>query len=170
MASGLLQRKEYELHPEGPVVLTLRDYEGPMPGKFGPQIIWKFDSPEEREDGEIFSIFYWTGTSLSSDPRNKLGKLLTAFGENIETLEVEDLDPDDLVGKKVQAMIVHALDGTNTMRANIDSIVALRARKPRPETAPEGKSVSVAQNAPDSSGDKAAKATPKSEADWGDDD
>jgi hypothetical protein len=154
MAAGLLQRKEYELHPEGPVVLTLRDYDGPKDGNFGPQIEWKFDSPEEREDGEMFAIHYWTGTALSSDPRNKLGKLLTAFGFNIESLDIDALDIDDLIGKKVQAMIVHAADKQGTMRANIDSMVALRKR--RPDTDEKAKAVSVAAAGTESGGDRKA--------------
>ncbi len=155
MPAGLLVRKEFELHPEGPVVLTLADYDGPKPGNYGPQITWKFDSTEEREDGEMFSIHFWTGTNLSSDPRNKLGKLLTAFGFNIETIEVEELDLDDLIGKKVQAMIVHGLDAQKQMRANIDSLVPLR-RKPRPDSDEKAKAVSVAAAGTESGGDRKA--------------
>ena len=129
MAAGLLERKAFELHPDGPAVLTLADYEGPKDGKFGPQIAWKFDSEEEMENGDLFSLWYWTGTALSPDPRNKLNKLLTAFGLDTENVEIETLDPDDLIGKKVNAMVVHGTGTDGAVRANIDSMTPVRKRK-----------------------------------------
>ena len=171
MGTGLLQRKEYELHPQGATVLTLRDYDGPKEGNYGPQIEWKFDSTEEREDGDFFSVHYWTGSALSSDPRNKLGKLLTAFGFDTGTLDLDAFDVDDLIGKKVQAMIVHAPDKQGTMRANIDSLVPIRKRRERQETAPESKSVFVASSGESRGDAKAAQPAAPAAApapDWDD--
>lgn len=154
MAKGVFERSTYELHPDGPVVLTLRDYDGPKDGKYGPQVCWKFDSEEEMESGELFDLHHWTGIKLSSDSRNKLNKLLTAFGLDTEELEVEELDLDDLIGKRVNAMIVHTPNEAGQDRAVIDSMTQFRKKKA------DGSSGKAAAT---------AKAT-ASPSPWGDDD
>lgn len=136
MAAGLLSRREFEIHPDGPAVLTFKDYEL-KEGKFGMQLIWKFESQELREeDNKPFEPWYYTDTTISASPKNKLVKILRAFGftdaADWDDERLNAFDIDDLLGQRVQAMFVHAKDSTGVLRSNIDSITPLRTRRPRP--------------------------------------
>jgi hypothetical protein len=131
MAAGLLERKQFVLHPQGSARLTLADYELKMDGQFGPQICWKFDSnklmpPKEGSTQRLpFRQHYYTSTEYSPDPRNKLGIVLRALGVDVDQpkFDPKKLDLDDLMGRVVEAMITHAADKQGTMRANITGLV-----------------------------------------------
>jgi len=115
-------------------VLTLAEIEDAGTGQFGPSILWKWKmstptTPEEfRVDGNsgdpyLFYAYSSTKMSPKADARHWAEALL---GREIE--DGEKLEPNSLLGKRMQAMIVHEpspKDGT--VRAKISREMPPRA-------------------------------------------
>jgi hypothetical protein len=127
----LVERKKFEMHPAGVTIGQLADVELDEQGKFGPQILWKFDTDEEMDDGRPFRISFWTTPTLNE--KSHLWKLLQAFGEDPEDArwEVESVsDFDDLIGRKVQLDVIHKKTPNGDV-SRVDRVMALPKRRSR---------------------------------------
>lgn len=129
----LVERKKFELHPAGVTIGQLADIAFDEEGKFGPQIVWKFDTEEVMDDGRPFRVSYWTTPTLNE--KSHLYALLKAFGENPEDpkWEVEELsDLDELIGRRVQLDVIHKKTENGAV-SRIDKMMALPKRRDRGE-------------------------------------
>jgi hypothetical protein len=97
-------------HPEGQCVLTIKQIQG-VKGKYGPQQQVSFDSDQLMDEGphqgEPFRVSYWIDKT-NVGAKNATGRLLVACGVDIESdEELEELEIEDLIGRKVGAFIEH---------------------------------------------------------------
>jgi hypothetical protein len=135
-------------------ILTLRDLSREEQGQFGPSICWKFAvadvaSPQQNriaDDGEEYQFWAWTSTKLS--PRAKARPYAEALlGRQLA--EGEKLNPAELIGRSMKAMIVHETGEDGKVRAKISQEV-----KPTPfgqaaaKPAPNGTSKANGADAP----------------------
>jgi hypothetical protein len=109
-------------------ILTLRDLSREEQGQFGPSICWKFAvadvaSPQQNriaDDGEEYQFWAWTSTKLS--PRAKARPYAEALlGRQLA--EGEKLNPAELIGRSMKAMIVHETGEDGKVRAKISQEV-----------------------------------------------
>lgn len=101
-----VSRGSSELHPEGLFLFRVKDC-AESRGKFGLQIRWMVQSTEDREDGEKFVLFYYTGTVVSDHEDCKITRLIQACGMDEEEFE----DSDELIDGIFCGRVEHSDDG-----------------------------------------------------------
>jgi hypothetical protein len=130
---SLVNRSQFETHPEGLTIGTLSDVEFDENGKFGPQIKWSFDTEEVTSKNQAFRITYWTTPTINE--KSNLYRLLKAFGEDPEDeywTSFEDINGfHELLGKKVQLNVAHK-KGENGVIARIDTVLPMKRRSAAP--------------------------------------
>lgn len=87
---------------EGVYILQLMEDVAVKEGAAGPYWRWTFEVPKEHEGEELPNAGrrFWTNTSLSEAAYFKLKETFAAFGVPTDT------DTEDLVGRRVKAVIV----------------------------------------------------------------
>lgn len=86
----------FELIPEGPRHLRLREVDGSKEGPSGPYWVWEFESVE---DDEYKNRRLWLNTSLAEQALFGLQGAFAAFGVSTET------DTEDLLGQVVLGIV-----------------------------------------------------------------
>jgi hypothetical protein len=146
---GLIKDSVFYLHPAGGVKLKAKDVEWDDKGKYGAQIVVSFESeellPEDSGKGdEPYHLKDWFNLSFTEKSRLKM--LLKAYGAPVDSPEFQaELkaieDPKELlefvgdivVGKWVEAMIVHKKGADGAEKHNVESYAPVRVRRKRSE-------------------------------------
>ena len=146
----------------GMYILTVASIEPAEDNGFGPSVLWRFQvsemaSPTDfklTDNGDEFLFWHWTSTKMT--PRARARHWVEALmGRPLG--EGERIDPDALVGRRMQAMVIHE-EKEGQVRAKVSS-----------EVRPKAYGEAPAQPAPSVSTAPAAKAsTPPTEllAQW----
>jgi hypothetical protein len=99
---------------------------------------WIFETDNlTNSDDEPFKVSLYTGTSyLPGNPQCKLTKLLDKICRNLTTAQKQEIDTDDLLGKKFMVDITHVTTKQGRTMANIDNIKRVApAAKAEPQAA-----------------------------------
>lgn len=125
-------RTTFTPHPEGVFKAQFVSWEEDNGGQYGQQVKLTFDTEEMMEDGRPFRISVWTKPSLHE--KGRVAKLLKAYGEDAEEIDVETFDLDEYIGRKCQVIIEHYRGQDGSTKAKIANF--LPAKKGKPEAAP----------------------------------
>ena len=152
-------RSTFTPHPEGVFKAQFVEWAPDDSGQFGQQVKLTFDTEEEMDDGRPFRISVWTKPSLHE--KGRVAKLLKAFGESAEEVDLDSFDLDDYIGRKCQVVIEHYRGQDGSEKAKIANFLPLQKGRKATEAAVEG--------APESGGDRAATTGKgKSDPKWDD--
>lgn len=120
-----VSRGSTELHPEGLFLFNVKDC-AESRGKFGLQIRWMMQSTENREDGEKFVLFYYTGTIVADHEDCKLTRLIQVCGHDEDEFE----DSDELIDGIFCGRVEHSDDGRY---ANIVKVFPMSKMEDKPK-------------------------------------
>lgn len=101
-----MRKTVYWCPADGQVDLQIVGLEPREEGEFGPSILINFANLGDEDHGKTFGIFY---SIANVTPRTKLGRLLSEFGVDVDTLAErgEEVDLDSaLLHKRIAAVVI----------------------------------------------------------------